>query len=380
MKGLSELLSFCEEKVKNKMNLKDIRILHLTNVMDIGGVQKIVYQICEGTKGNLDRIVVASAGGEYADKLQKIGIEHITIEDLSSKSLLKIIHLKKQLSNIIIQNKINLIHCHHRMAVFYIKLWFPKVVIIYNNHTIYSDKRVLSHFTLKNVNLIADGVQAKANLVNFFKLPDKNITIINNAVDEYNGEFYAISEIEKARKEGKFIVMNCSRLHPQKGVNYFIDAAEILLNKGFNIAFFIVGDGPLRNELQLLVGDRGLAENIIFLGFRSDVKSTIRNSDLLVQTSVYEGLPLTPMEAFSVKRAVIGTDIEGTREVIMDGYNGLLAENKNPRSIADKIEILYKDRNKLNEYELNAYKTFTDQFSSKIMIKKYLDFYKKVQK
>ena len=361
------------------MILKDIRVLHLTNVMDIGGVQKIIYQICEGTKDNLDKIIVASTGGEYADKLKEFGIEHITIEDLSSKSIQKILHLKKQLNEIIKLNSINLIHCHHRMAVFYIKLWFPKLTIVYNNHTIYSDKRLLSHFILKNVNLIADGIQAKENLLNFFRLPDENIVIINNAVDEYNGEFNEIFEIEKAKNNGKFIVMNCSRLHPQKGVNYFIEAAEILLNKGFDIAFFIVGDGPLRNELQLLVKKKCLGEKIRFLGFRSDIKNTIRNSDLLVQTSIYEGLPLTPMEAFSVKRTVIGTDIEGTREVISDGYNGLLAENKNPKSIADKIEILYKDRAKLNEYEINAYKTFTVRFSSKIMINKYLDFYKNLQ-
>ena len=58
----------------HNMELNKTRILHLTNVMDIGGVQKIIYEICAGTQQAFDRIVVASSGGEYADKVEKIGV------------------------------------------------------------------------------------------------------------------------------------------------------------------------------------------------------------------------------------------------------------------------------------------------------------------
>ena len=360
------------------MEINEIKILHITNVMDIGGVQKIIYQICEKTVDSFDKIVVLSSGGEYADKLVKIGVEHIVIPDLSSKNIRDITFIVKTLKNVIKKYEINVIHCHHRMAVLYAKLCSKNIKIVYNNHTIYSDKKILTHIVLKHTNIIADGVRAKANLTEYFELPDNNITVINNAVDDDDNVYNEITIIQEERKKNKFIVMNCSRLHPQKAVNYFIEAADILVKKGLNISFFIVGDGPQRKELEEEVNRRGLYDSIFFLGFRDDIKNTIKNADLLVQTSIYEGLPLTPMEAFSVRRAVVGTDIEGTREVIENGVNGLLAESKNSESIAEKIEQLYYNRDLLKKMDEQAYYTYVNYFSMNSTIKKYIEFYKQL--
>ena len=357
------------------MDTKASCILHLTNVMDIGGVQKIIYELCDGTKEEFEKVVVASTGGYYADKIENLGIEHVIIPDLSTKNIKNIIKLKNILSKIVNENKINVIHCHHRMAVFYAKLWFNNLKIIYNNHTIYSDKRLLSKIVLNKVYIVADGVQAKNNLTEYFKLPDNNITIINNAVDKFDGNFSEINEISSARDSNNFIVLNCSRLHPQKGVQYFIEAADILKKKKLHISFFIVGDGPLKKELCDMVKEKNLEEYVKFMGFRKDVKNTIKNCDILVQTSIYEGLPLTPMEAFSVGKTVVATDIDGTREVVHDRINGLLAETKNSDSIAEKIELLYNNRKLLHDLEEGATISFEKEFCSDVMIKKYINFY-----
>lgn len=358
------------------MDLQETRILHLTNVMDIGGVQKIIYEICSGTQKAFEKIVVASSGGEYADKVEKLGIQHVLIPDLSLKNIREIHRLKRILIQVVKQNDINLIHCHHRMAVFYAKLWFKGVPIIYNNHTIYSDKKWMSHFVLRNIKLVADGIQSKKNLTDFFGLDEKRITVINNAVDKYKGNFVDIEEIAEEKRKGQFIVMNCSRLHPQKAVNYFIEAASILRDQGLHIKFFIVGDGEEKKALEKLVSDLDIEDCVSFLGFRNDIKNTIWNCDLLVQTSIYEGLPLTPMEAFSVKRAVVGTDIEGTREVIHNGINGLLAENRNAKSIAEMIEKVYYDRHLLEQLSNQAYESFLNEFCADVMVNHYLDFYR----
>ena len=113
---------------------------------------------------------------------------------------------------------------HHRMAVLYAKMLHSKAKIIYNNHTIYSDKPLLTHYLLKGIDIVADGIQAKANVTDYFKIRKGNIYVINNAVDDYDGDYCEIEEIAKAKKNGSFIVMNSARLHPQKGMNYFVDA------------------------------------------------------------------------------------------------------------------------------------------------------------
>lgn len=357
------------------MELKKIRVLHITNNLGIGGVQKIIYELCSVTQKEFEYISVASCGGVYVDKFTRIGIEHYQIPDLSTKKINEIIKIVHVLKKIIYEKKINIIHCHHRMAVFYAKMLGTNLKIVYNNHTIYSDKRWFSHELLKNVNIIADGEKAKRNVTKFFKINRSKIVTINNAVDEFNGSEEEILAITQKRNEGKFIVMNAARFHPQKGIIYFVDAAKILIDKGLNIAFFIVGDGPLRLDIEEHIKKTKLADDIILLGFQSNIKSAIRQSDVLVLTSIYEGLPLTPMEAFSVKRPVIATDIDGTKEVIKDKKNGLLVESMNPVSIAEGIETLYNNRSLLKVYGDEAYRTYLKEYNIEIFTRKYLDFY-----
>ena len=173
-------------------------------------------------------------------------------------------------------------------------------------------------------------------------------------------------------------MVNSSRFHPQKGIEYYIDAAKILLDKGYNIKFFLVGDGPQKSDIINRINRLGLSDKIVLLGFRKDIKNVISQSDILVLTSVYEGLPLTPMEAFSVKKAVVATNIDGTNEVIEDNYNGLLAKSMNPESIASKIEYVYLNRDILKELDENAYITYIEKFNEDIFIKMYLNFYRNV--
>lgn len=357
------------------MKFSDIRIIHITNNLEYGGVQKIIFQLCKGTKDFFDKVIVASTGGVYVDRLNEIGIEHFNIPDISSKNPIDIVKIYQILNLLIDKYNINVIHCHHRMAVLFAKFFSKKVRIIYNNHTIYSDKPLLTHRLLKDTAIIADGVQAKRNVTDFFRIKDENVIVINNAVDSYDGEYHVVPEIENARNNGFFIVLNSSRFHPQKGLGYFIAAANIIIKKGYNIKFFLVGDGSQKDEIINRINQLGINDNIVLLGFRKDIKNVISQCDVLVLTSVYEGLPLTPMEAFSVKKPVIATDIDGSREVVEDGYNGLLAVSKDPESIAGKIEELYLNRYRLNELSQNAYRSFINKFSEEPFIENYMKFY-----
>ena len=358
------------------MTISNIRILHITNNLGYGGVQKIIYQLCEGTKDSFDKVVVASCGGVYVHRLQNIGVDHYTIPDVSTKSPREIMQIIKVLDKVIEENNINVIQCHHRMALLFAKRYKNKVKIIYNNHTTYSNKALLTHHLLKNVDIIAVGKQAKRNVTEYFKVSDNKIVVINNTVDAYKGDFNEVAEMTQRRRNGDFIVLNVGRMHPQKAMNYYIDAAKILVDKGYNISFFIAGDGPLRKEIEQQIHSLNLEKNVVLLGFRKDVPNVISQADVMVMTSIYEGLPLTPLEAFSVKKAVIGTNIEGTNEVIVDGYNGLLAESRNAESIAEKIERVYLNRDLLEKYNENAFATYVNKFSPQKFIEQYLNYYK----
>ena len=361
------------------MELKDIRILHLANGFDIGGVSQVILQLCEATGHELGKVMVASSGGIYEKQLENMGIEHVKIPDLTERNPIKLSWMCKALKKTVTENKINFIHCHHRMGVLIAKLLLPADHIIYHNHFIYYDKRLSSHLILPDVNIVAVGEDARENVTGFFGIKDKGqITVIRNGVREFDGKQIPIPEIMEARKKGKLVVACIARLYPIKGINYLVDAADILVKKGLELCFLIAGDGPLFSELTQYVEQKGLSEYVRFIGFRSDVQSVLSQCDMMVLPSLAEGLPLTPMEAFSVHKAVIATNIDGTKEVVKDQYNGLLAEKKNAEDLARKIDLLYADPKLLARLSENAYENYKKAFSFSRFKTDFLHYYEQL--
>ena len=358
------------------MMLRDLRILHITNNLGYGGVQKIIYELCDATKEEVDSVYVASSGGVYVDRLREIGVKHFEIPDVSSTNPRDVLTIISKLSRIVRDRHINVIQCHHRMAVLFARFIHCNAKIIYINHTTYSDRGLLTHVILRNIPVIAVGQQARDNAVSFFNIPDRQVTIIPNAVKKSNGPFPPVKEIEEQKKQGKFIVTLVGRLHPQKGVQYFIEAAaKVLMKHGQDIAFFVVGDGPLRVPLEELSRNLGVRHDVHFVGFRKDSENFMYHSDVIVMSSVYEGLPLTPIEACSVGKAIVAPDIPGVSEVVVDGINGLLFEIKNSTSLANAIDRMYEDRGFLDKCGKNAKYIYQEKFAIEPFKQAYCQYY-----
>ena len=124
-----------------------MNILHISRTMGQGGAEKIVYQLATGMRGRGAKICVASSGGYYVERLKTKDISHYQIEDLECKSPLVILRTLFRLWEIIKEEKIDIIHTHHRMATVYayiIKLFNPKLKHIYTAHNVFYDKKLLT--------------------------------------------------------------------------------------------------------------------------------------------------------------------------------------------------------------------------------------------
>jgi len=102
----------------------------------------------------------------------------------------------------------------------------------------------------------------------------------------------------------------------------------------------ILGAGPLEAELTQLAAQLGLERRVRFLGFKPDVKHWLQAADGFVLSSHYEGLPMALLEAGALGLAAVATDVPGTREVIVDGVNGLLARAGDAHSLAEAMRRL----------------------------------------
>ena len=139
------------------------------------------------------------------------------------------------------------------------------------------------------------------------------------------------------------LVFVFSRLNPMKGVEYFLDAAALLAPGFPDVRFLIVGDGAGRKELEDRAGRLGLAERVIFTGFRNDVPDLIPEAAISVLPSLSEGLSNSLLESMASGVPVIAARVGGNPEIVEHDVSGLLVPARDSAALAGAIGSLLQD-------------------------------------
>ena len=361
------------------MVLKNQNILFLTRTMALGGTENVILQLCEILKPQVNKIIVCSAGGVNEEKLSDMGIDHVKIEDMENKNPFVIMKNLRIIKGIIKKEKITIIHSHHRMAAMYANLVFnSKIIKLANAHNTFKDKIFFTKLAYNKTNIIAVGEMVKKNLMDVFNIDKNRIVVIHNAIKPFNKKIVIEDSLKKYKDEGYSIIGNIGRLSEQKGMEYFIDAASLLKKEIMKLKFIVVGSGEDEEKLKNKVKELDLEKDFNFLGYRKDIQNLMSQMDLIVLSSLWEGLPLTPIEAFSVGKTIVATAVDGTPEIVIDRKSGLLVEPRNSKQIAIAIKELIEDKKQRSILEKNAKKTFTEEFSFSKLSKEYLDYYRKI--
>ncbi|MFQ6061285.1 MAG: glycosyltransferase family 4 protein [Thermoplasmata archaeon] len=178
------------------------------------------------------------------------------------------------------------------------------------------------------------------NLAQELGYPTGRIVYIPNGVD--------LERFAHSSKPGdltRFLFVG--RIVRQKGLENLVRASSLLKTKGLNFSVSIVGVGPLEDEIRILAHDLGVEDHISFFGHVSD-EDLVRmysESDAFVLPSVWEGLPLTLLEAWAAGLPVIATDVGGIRDLCRDGENALVVPSRNDEALAEAMQKLIEDRN-----------------------------------
>lgn len=362
------------------MGLKKQNVLLFSRTMGQGGAEMVILQLCRILVPYVNKVVVCSSGGVNVNALEKMGVKHYYIPDIEKKSVLRVIQNIRILNQIIVREKITVIHAHHRMAAFYAKLvnlrWH--LYLINTVHNVFDNRKFLTKFSYKGTAVIACGQNVKRNLVHFFDLNFKQVTVIHNAVAPFNNRIIALPQLVKLRADGYLLVGNVGRLSEQKGMSYFIEALPQVKRVISKVKFVIIGDGEEHDRLIAQANRLNVGDDVLFLGYQANIRSIEKQLDFIVLSSLWEGLPLTPIEAFSVKKTVIGTNIGGTNEVICNGHDGLLVPPEDSNALAEKIIYLSQNPRIRNELEQNAKQTFEANYNIKVFQDSIICYYQRV--
>lgn len=359
------------------MDLSEQNVLLFSRSTQHGGTENVMLQICKILLPVVNKVIVCSSDGFRIELLRKIEVKHYTIPDIEEKSPEIIMEVLGAVSSIICNERITIIHTHHRMAAFYAALLSIKYRFCFINtsHNTFSNKRLLTKIAYKKANLIACGEMVKKNLVNVYRLNEKKITVIHNAVEPFMDEIVEDKLLVNLRKQGYILVANVGRLSEQKGMEYFIQSYPYVKTINDNVKYIIVGDGENRKKLEIMVKEINAENDFYFLGYRNDIRNVMSQVDFIVLSSLWEGLPLTPIEAFSVRKTVIGTAVDGTVEVIEDTNNGYLIEPRNSKKIAEKVIELINNTELRKVFEERAYKRFEEEFSFRVYRDRIIQYY-----
>lgn len=360
--------------------LKEQNVLFFTRTMGLGGTENVVLQLCEILNDKVNKIVVCSTGGLNENRLKELGVKHYIIPDITVKKPANIIKLIIFIYRVVTKEKISIIHTHHRMAAFYVSLMrlYRRCYFINTCHNTFEDKIKLTRFAYKHCNLIACGEEVKKNLCQVYGLHNEQIITIHNAVSPFEEDIIEEPIISKLKKEGMFVVGNIGRLSKQKGMEYYIKAIPLILKKHKNVRFFIIGTGEDKENLENLSKKLGTENYLTFLGYRCDVQNIISQLDLVVLSSLWEGLPLTPIETFSVGKTIVATKVDGTVEIVDDGNTGLLVNEKNYFEIAEAVNFMIENPSIRKNMENNAKEKYLEEFTDKVYEKNIIHFYNEV--
>ena len=325
-------------------------------------------------------------GGPYEDKLRHIGVK---VKNFDLKTLVDI-RIILRLVRYIKQNKIDIVETAVFPADVYgrISARLANVpVIISTMHRVADHKQEAIYRVLffadtltmaLTTRIIAVSKAGKNYLISWHRVKPDKIRVIYNGIAPLKYD-HSI-DIKKYKRKLNLqhdmpTVAFIGRLVTLKGVNYLLEAAASILRSGERVQFVVVGDGPLKKRLINHAKSLGVSKHVHFIGFRKDIPQILSVIDILVVPSLWEGLPLTILEAMFAGKPIIATRVGGIPEAVMDRETGILISPRDCHALSRGILELLNDPKKRKEMGEKGKQRALRHFDVDRMVKEYSDIY-----
>ena len=346
-----------------------MNILLVTMEMQVGGAETHIFELAKELKKRGHNVFVMSAGGKYAEMLEKTNIKHI-YAPLKDKKINNMCKSYKTIKSIIKEENIEVVHAHARIPAFIASKVCKKmnVPFVTTVHGIYKVNFLLKLLTNWGERTLAVSEDIRDQIIRDYKLNPKNVFVTVNGI---NTEEFIKNQSDNnfVIDKDKFNIVHVSRLDKESS-----SIAEMLIkifpiieeNTKHKTRLVIVGDGSYFENVKILASEN---KNIVLTGLRTDVADILKCSDLFI------GVSRAALEAMSCELPVI---LAGNKDY-EQGFMGIFNENKKEQAISTNFccrncdetteEKLLKDimkiynmeemeKNRLGEYGRNIVKEY----------------------
>lgn len=319
-----------------------------------GGAEKFVVDLASRFPRDRFQVMVAitrkRTDGIFVRALNDMGVP---IADLSGPNYL--VMLKNQL-RFLRREKPDVLHVnigsilHLLLATALVRV--PKKLytvhnepkLLYNGRKI---KKLLYAWAFRFGGYIPVGISPaiKEQICEDFKLERDRVAMVQNGVD-----IVRFTPASSERASDPVTIISTGTLYAIKNQKQIIRVFCDLHRKYPQTKLVLLGDGPMRNELEQMVSDMGSQGDIEFPGIQKNVPDFLRNADIYVSASLTEGLPLSILEAMACGLPVVATAVGGTVDIVCDNTNGFTVPKEDPLKMQEALEELIVSKEKRTEF------------------------------
>jgi glycosyltransferase involved in cell wall biosynthesis len=368
-----------------------IRILQVASGLHFGGAENVIARLVTGyDKEQFEVSVFCTKGlGAIADRLRAEGVR-VTAGAAATR-------LQKYLSPVALWREIravrpDIVHSHGIEALaatgpLAVAGLLPKWMHTFHfGNYPYDNARHMAmegFFSRRCHAPVAVSHAQRAALVRYHRLPE-DMRVIWNGVPS-NPHLGDAAMRQKARQEFGFtpdqlVVGTVAVLSEQKGIPFLLEAAGQVCAQHPDVRFLVVGGGHGEQERQYrrIVADLGIADRMVFTGWRPDAQELLMGMDVWVMSSLWEAMPLALLEAMSAARAIVVTDVGDNARLVTPGQSALVVPSRNGTALGTAIDSLLRDPARRDAISAAARREFEQKFTVDQMLRAYAQAYEVV--
>jgi len=355
--------------VINFFSMARLRVVHVITKLELGGAQQnTLYTVSNLNRSLFDVHLISGPGGMLDDEVHRLKDVDLRFSSDLSREIRPVadFHAYNQLRDLLKELQPDIVHTHSSKAGILGRLAASALnvpVIIHTYHGFGFHRFQNPGVFRLYVALEREACRRTHHLIfvsreNWKRAEELDLiqkcsaSLIRSGVeiepllqarrsDSFREEQLGVSPKEKA-----IGMIACLKL--QKDPVTFVEAADLVTRKNSNVKFLLFGDGDLADTVMRSVAKMKYPRSFRHLGWRRDVPEILANLDVLVLTSLWEGLPRVIPEAGIAGVPVVASNVDGNREIIFEGRNGTLAEPRDPRDFAAKIVQALKENWKVD--------------------------------
>lgn len=354
-----------------------VDVVHLVLTLDIGGLEKVVYDLVRCTDRDRFRVRVLCLGeiGGLGPAFEEVGIPVESLDVHHRGPFRSVLAVARRLREL----RPDVLHTHnaapHLVGGIAARIG-GTAVVVHTRHgqhrvTGWSSKfinKVASRLTHQVVAVSADAAEVARSSDG---IPETKLCVIPNGID-----LERFTRRDAPSRNGRFRLIHVARLNdPVKDQSMLLRAARLVADVSPGFELDIVGDGPSRAHLEALCDELNLRPHVKFLGFRHDIDALLQQADLFVLSSVTEGLSISLLEAMAAGLPIVATDVGGNSELVTRGVTGVLVPPRDPRLFADAILEMLNDPTRAAQMGTAGRRRVEDHFDLRQVAAKYAQIY-----